>query len=405
MYFHLLLAVVSVALAPLAAHAISGSYNSNGTPVDTRIYPLAFDSANGNFSGYSGVVQLLGSQYACSGVAISPTAILTAAHCVDSNRAAIYSVLKDNGAGVVTRETGERGIASFTAYPTFNTSSSVVQANDIGVVTLASPLPDYIESYRIAYSRTLQYTGGVVAVAGYGLAMSGNDTTTTRSVVAGESLLSSIFGSNVYVPQLRGGLNIIDSYKNGGTVFMTDFDASANTPLQSREAGTTQGDSGSGVFHNSDTSAALHCKLSPASKFCSNGAPIVSQKLTVPASNVVIGITSFSSYSGGCGPSDYACWNRFGTSDGYTAVGPYLDWIRSIAGNNIASFDIDSPIAAAFASADFSNGFDTSEYFIEPLLQTPLVTVPIGSSSYLVALGCMGIFCKSFFRHKKHVLV
>lgn len=379
----LLIALLAILGTPVAT-AISNSYTTGkgAGPFDTQVYPSAT-------SQLSGVAWLLGGG-SCSGAAITPTAILTAAHCMNAASTAAFPIYTANGSYV---ETLTRQVTQFIPYPGYNTLSEAVQPNDIAIAILSVPLPQTINTFPLAKFDTFSDINGVGATfAGYGITLGGYDTSYEFSDRS-EYFLDPFTNYYFSVPQLRAGTNRVDSISNSGTVFLTDFDAPGTnyfgTPgFGEIEVGTTQGDSGSGVFYSPADALDLWCRTRPpGTPLCpgSGSSPkLLSDELAL------FGVTSFSSF-GSCPKYDFACYNRFGTRDGYTFVGPYLSWIQSILGQEIE--------LASFVADDLFRGVEGTSLFefvpssfspLEPLPVTPMaVTEP--ATLALLALSLAGL--------------
>lgn len=155
-----LLAVLLAALLPLLAVASPAAASTGGTPDGTR-HPSV-----GLLVSYTD-----GDRYRCSGTLVSPTVVLTAAHCtdgVDGKVALDFDPViaeappsplpdaADPAAGYTTKELQAAGYESGTAYthPQYSDFTDPRNWNDVGVVVLDRPVTGIAPS-RIADLGTL----------------------------------------------------------------------------------------------------------------------------------------------------------------------------------------------------------------------------------------------------------
>ena len=112
----------------------------------------------------SGVALLNFSGLGCSGVAIAPTVILTAAHCVTGAANVASAFFTDSGAN-----SASFGVSSYLVHPGF-TGDTLTQV-DLAIVYLTSPLAAWVSIYEL-YANTDE-VGQIYQVAGWGARASG----------------------------------------------------------------------------------------------------------------------------------------------------------------------------------------------------------------------------------------
>lgn len=374
-----LCAALLAGLGAAPAAAISHGYRpagekGAGQPLPSAVWP-------GPDSQLRGVVQLSGAGSSCTGSLLTPVLVLTAAHCLAA--AQTVQALRFDGDGrLVDWSVGS--VNRFVAHPGYDLSrQGVVQPNDIALAFLSQPMPDWVTTYALASFDRFSDINGLGAVfAGYGITLGGRD-----SGYSASTAVHATPWGNVLTPQLRAGVNRIERVANGGSVFLTDFDGDGRNAFGSHgyalEVGTTQGDSGSAVFYNPAVAFALHCELlGPQSPACT-----VAPK-PMPAEYFVLGVTSFSR-SSGCPAQDWACANRFGTSDGYTFIAPYRGWIEQVSGGTVRSLGLNAWLPENYGQDTALFDFVPADYQVlgaGPGLP-PMPAVPEPAAAWLMLAG------------------
>jgi secreted trypsin-like serine protease len=273
----------------------------NGVPPDS---PAAHVDPNTPFSPFAGVGSLLidrpGPGAAlCSGVAISPSYVLTAGHCMDF-------VGDDGVADVDPSEVTfhvnigprsiKRDVSELTVHPSFD---GVKVNDDLTVLKLKQPLPAVVPSYPLKETPFI-YIERTIQV-GYG---------TTGDGVNGYILNSTSLDTK------RVGLNQAEVYllddEGSGTreVFLTDFDgpdASTNLFGPSIPLFLTLGNH-------------LETTVGPGD---SGGASFV---LDADGQLVLFGLNTFGFEAKQPAP-------LFGSGAGGPILSPYVEWIESITGD------------------------------------------------------------------------
>jgi secreted trypsin-like serine protease len=148
-----------------------------GTPTDT---PALRVDPNTTTSPYAGVgsVQIVqgASVFLCSGAAISPYHILTAAHCLDLDNNGSLDVtpgnvtFRLNYGGNLTHAITASALSIHPDWTGFNNPSGNVH-DDLAILTLSSPLPAGVPIYSLL--TTPVTTGTTLTMVGYGVSGSG----------------------------------------------------------------------------------------------------------------------------------------------------------------------------------------------------------------------------------------
>lgn len=163
------------------------------------------------------VVLIVGERHLCSGVAIAPDLVLTAAHCVLVNGK--YRLVAFEG-----RRSAVKEVASVTPHPQFSLRSD---NQDLALVKLAAKPPPNLVPAAFSERRAPPSVGDRFIVAGFGLAVQGD----RRS--AGKLRAATLVATDRPSSQL---LSLVDPQKLGDSAGL----------------GVCNGDSGGPVFDERD---------------------------------------------------------------------------------------------------------------------------------------------------------
>jgi secreted trypsin-like serine protease len=163
------------------------------------------------------VVLIVGGQSLCSGVAIAPDLVLTAAHCVSNTGK--YRLVVFEGRQPMVKE-----VAGVAAHPQF---SPRADAPDLAVVKLAAPPLPNLSPAALSERRVPPSVGDRFIVAGFGVAVQGDRKT------AGKLRAVTLVATDRPSSQQ---LSLVDPHKLG----------------EARGLGVCNGDSGGPVFDERD---------------------------------------------------------------------------------------------------------------------------------------------------------
>jgi hypothetical protein len=162
------------------------------------------------------VVLIVGAQHLCSGVAIAPDLVLTAAHCVPSTGK--YRLMTFDG-----RRPTVKDVANIAAHPQF---SGRADAPDLALIKLAGPVAN-LRPVAFSERRTPPSVGDRFIVAGFGVGVQGDRRT------AGKLRAATLVATDRPSSQQ---LSLVDPHKLG----------------DSAGFGVCNGDSGGPVFEERD---------------------------------------------------------------------------------------------------------------------------------------------------------
>jgi hypothetical protein len=280
---------------------------------------------------FGGVGALYGNGRICTAAAISPTVILTAAHCVGGS-GYTFQYQTDNGYGAAA-------IGQTLVHPSYqvNQSGGFNAFGDIALGFLNTPLPPDVEIYAI-WQGALP-VGAAIVLNGFGRTSNGQTGITGNAGVH------------------RFGYNFIEGVSYGGTAFESAFDFQAGPPAGCKlctdipqgqgtvgrfESIITPGDSGGPVLFSGDLDFQTRVSA-PITPGPGKG-----------ATPILIGINSYSR-----APSNGA----YGTVVGFTFVGAYADWIRQYSPALALMGELSGPIEnVAFTSTSEVLAFDPEPF-------------------------------------------
>lgn len=195
--------------------------DQTGSPPDS---PTNRVDANISSSPFAGVAHLtLGGAAACTGTPISRFHIVSAGHCVDfddngTNDIGTNVVIRFNYSGSGSTIIGSGSIASVDVHPDYTGFSNPTVNDDLIIITLNEPLPNFIPIYPVFTG--LQTQGQVITMVGYGRTGFGD----VGDTIGGNSSIKRVGQNTVEL--------LFDNDDPGGAmvkeIFEYDFDGPTN---------------------------------------------------------------------------------------------------------------------------------------------------------------------------------